>query len=1244
MKWTTDQQTIIDHRTGTMLVSAAAGSGKTAVLVQRILNWVVEDRRNIDEFLVVTFTKAAASQMKSKIRKALEKMQEAHPDDEHLIRQLSLIHRANIMTIDSFCKSIFNEHFGKLALDPTMRILDETEGVLLQEDVMEQVLEEAYENLEDAMTVLHGYMNDERSNENIRKLLQSICTRASSFPYPEEWLDAARQDAMAVTEDAIEQSVWMKLLIEDVKTILSEAEEYPERVYKEYTVIGQEVCPKNYQKYTTYFQQECQMIDKVKNARTYRELQEALSDKERAVSRFAWKNTGVPEDHYITELWKNYAEIKKDAKERVKASMETIVRHQQDVSDVLVTLIELSRKFMHAYNLEKQRRNCMDFNDVEHYALQILVDEQEDGSRIPSETAVLLRDSYVEIMIDEYQDSNDLQEAILTSIAKREGQEYSNMFMVGDIKQSIYKFRMARPKLFREKYDTYNPDIEADGVLKKIELKQNFRSRQEVLDAANVIFYQIMNRSLGGIVYDEKVALVPGRPFKELPAEVDFKTEILFVENTGAEESTTENPQSNEEEAADGIESDETTLEEITLEARVIAGKIHELCDSENPMPVWDEKLEAYRGCTYRDIVILLRSGKTITEEYRRVLMDVGIPVYAESGKGYFDSVEVTNILNMLSIVDNSRNDIALAGVLRSPFVGISEEQLAVIRCECRNGSLWDAVLAYISYEHEGDETAERLRGFMARLSVWKEKKTYCTIRELIWDILNETGYYEYVTAMPHGNIRQANIYKLIEKASAYETTSYQGLFDFLRYIERVRIAEQDFGEASVLGSSDNLVQIMTIHKSKGLEFPVVIVGNCGKQFNQMDTRKPVLVDADAYLAVNDKNLEKHYYEKTEKHESIKQHIREENIAEEMRIFYVAMTRAQEKLIMVGSVKSTLAKQEEYQMIRRRAVEMDETIPVKQVHQAMSKLPKIPKGKLLKCNSYLSWLAEGVYYMQNHGIDNHFLEYQIITPDTVDYQVSREIERSYNVARAWRERTDSNTSKTAENIVAARFGYVYPHMAAATRKGKLSVSEIKKMSQVVDEPERPVSKEYFVAMTSDHNAGASYGTLIHLVMEKIAFSSGETLDTVTAAIDHMVEAGIISEEERSTIPDRKVYNMLQSSLGLRMQAAEQRKQLYKEQQFVIGMPMCEVYSETEEQDLELIQGIIDAYFEEDDELVLMDYKTDRAPKDSGAKELSEKYREQLNYYKKTLEQLTGKRVKETYIYSFSLEEVVMVEV
>jgi ATP-dependent helicase/nuclease subunit A len=701
------------------------------------------------------------------------------------------------------------------------------------------------------------------------------------------------------------------------------------------------------------------------------------------------------------------------------------------------------------------------------------------------------------------------------------------------------------------------------------------------------------------------------------------------------------------------IEDTEESVEELTLEARVVAQRIQELCNPETAMPVWDESKGEYRPCTYRDIVILLRSGKGVIEEYRQVLMEAGIPVYADSGKGYFDSVEVKNVLNMLSVIDNSRDDIALAGVLRSPLVGLREEQLAEIRCECRDRSLWDAMCAYMTLEAVNQQTIACLQHFQTLLMQWKEMKTYSTIRELIWSILKETGYYEYVAAMPHGTIRQANIYKLIEKASAYESTSYRGLFDFLRYIERVRVAQQDFGEATVLGANENLVQIMTIHKSKGLEFPVVIIGGCGRQFNQQDTKQPVLIDADGFLAVDDKHLEKHYFERTKKRECLKQHIKEEGLAEEMRVLYVAMTRAQEKLILVGGVKKTLAKQENYQLLyssyqnrgdaQKRWIcpGMQSTVLETENTDYEKRFPTvIAKSRLLKCNSYLEWLTEGIVQLQNQQLSNNCLEYRIITPELMDWQIGEEIDRMERAVQTWQERIQMETTDEVLQDVYERFQWRYPHASAATRKGKLSVSEIKRMSQVVDEAAQNAQREYLAAVNSDVNAGASYGTLIHLVMEHMPFEAGASVETVEAAVVRMKEYGILTEEELGRIPVQKIYKMLNSSLGLRMQAAEKNGTLHKEQQFVIGMPMNEVYADTKEEDLELIQGIIDAYFEEDDALILMDYKTDKVAAEGGERELTERYHAQLEYYKRTLEQLTGKQVRETYIYSFFLDKVI----
>lgn len=1260
MEWTKEQKAVIDNRNGTLLISAAAGSGKTAVLVQRILDWVVKDGKNIDEFLVVTFTKAAASQMRTKIRNALEELQERYPENQHLVRQLSLIHRASITTIDSFCKEIVNEHFQTLGIDPTMRIMDETEGILLQEDVLKEILEQAYETKSEEMLELHQYMNALRSDDNIRGLIRRIHRQADSFPDPKQWLNQVRQDVMVTEPKRLEQQPWMQILVKEVRSTMEEVQKIPEQIALEYQ-MQTEYRPKTYEKCCQYFQEETQQIHQIMEAETYTDLYRAFNDSDRVYKRFAWKYSGIPESHDATVRWESYRKVKKEMASRVSLSLSEIQLQQQGVCSVLLTILDLTERFMNEYQKEKQTRNCMDFSDVEHYALTVLSEGMDQGVPMPTEVAKQLQNAYAEILIDEYQDSNDLQEAILTSIARREQGEYTNLFMVGDIKQSIYRFRMARPQLFQEKYERFSSDLNDVEKPRRIELKQNFRSRETVLKAINLFFYQLMMKSLGGIAYDDQIALVPGREFLENDLTGDYRTELLIlddyskgIEGIGEEEGVKgqENPKEDSE------EDEQDPDRKIELEARLAAARIHELCDSSNPLPVWDETLQDYRPCMYKDIVILLRTVRGWSEIFSQVLLDAGIPVYAESGKGYFDSVEVKNLLCILSLIDNARDDIALAGTLRSPLVSINSEELAHIRGICKQGDLWMAIHNYLVSEESHPEIKEKLEVFLKWVKRWKEKKTYSTIRELIWDILNTTGYYEYVGAMPSGKRRQGNILKLIEKASAYENTSYRGLFDFLRYIERMKITEQDFGEAVIMEGNDNLVQLMTIHKSKGLEFPVVLLCGCGKQFNQQDTKDTVLVDADCYLGVNYKNLEYHYFEKTEKRKVQAQHIKEENLAEELRILYVAMTRAQEKLILIGSVDSMTAKKnEDYHFLRNRyqageAVEGDKS----NTDSSTLKLESLGKYQVAKGDSYLDWFIPCMVRLQNHYNSQSCLTYRIVNPEDLDEQVIEDMTRLVEVEAFWKQCASCEDTEETVQALRQRFEWRYPYPIAAVRKGKLSVSEIKKMSQLVDEDfetassmegavvsktkSKPELNQKYKTEKAEMN-GATYGTLIHLVMEKLSFLQAESMEQIQAALKELKLQQIITEDEFTYIPVDKIYGMIHSGLGQRMKEAEQREMLYREKQFVIGIPMNRIYRDAEETDLELVQGIIDAYFEEDGELVLLDYKTDTVSKKNGQEELIQKYHTQLEYYKYTLEQLTGKTVKEAYIYSFCLDSVIL---
>lgn len=1008
------------------------------------------------------------------------------------------------------------------------------------------------------------------------------------------------------------------------------------------------------------------MLEMIGQAESYTELQAAFDNGWRTYKRFSWKNSGVPESHYATELWEAYSQIRKDAASQVAMPMLEILRQQEETAGVLQTLIRLTESFRTAFAKEKQRKNCMDFGDVEHYALQVLMECDPDGERYPTEAAGQLQEQYTEIMIDEYQDSNDLQEAILTSIARRDPEtgEYRNMFMVGDVKQSIYKFRMARPRLFQEKYQRFTDDLQAPGTGHKIELKQNFRSRAEVLESANLFFYQIMTEALGGIAYNEQVALVPGRVFPENEQEQMYRTELLMLDTCsanlpeyGGEETPATADTGNGSRRKDAGDEEETQ-DQMSLEAQMTAVRIQELCGGEQALPVWDESLRAYRPCRYQDIVILLRTVRGWSDVFRSVLTDAGIPVDAESGKGYFDSAEVKDILCMLAVIDNARDDIALAGALRSPLAAVNSEELAKIRIRHRRISLWDAVNRYVTEagrEQDADPVLDqKLEAFLERVSRWKKQKSACTIRELIWDILNETVYFDYVGAMPNGMRRQGNILKLIEKATAYETTSYRGLFDFLRYIERVRVTEQDFGESRGQESSENQVHIMTIHKSKGLEFPVVFVCGCGKRFNQMDTEDTVLVDAECYLGVNYKNLEQHYYEKTSKRNYLSRYMREENLAEELRILYVAMTRAQEKLILVGSIDRMTAKNNE--AYRKLYAEyLNHRTPVGREDTDIRMLQPLTKTLITKCNSYLTWFIQGIAQLENRGIRQTWMEYRIVEAGNQALYIERTVQDLLQRAKAWKEYAAYPECAEIAERIAERFGWKYPYPLAATGRGKLSVSEIKKMSQIADEEtavelelsgearqirqkERRERKKRIMAVTD----GAAYGTLVHLAMEKLSFREIKTREQVERELLEMERAGVLTGEERQRLPVDHIYHMVESELGRRMQAAEDRGQLYREQQFVAGIPMNEIHPDTQETDLELIQGVIDVYFEEDGELVLLDYKTDAVSAGHGEEELIKRYYAQLEYYRRILEQLTGKHVKETYIYSFSLEQTIRI--
>ncbi len=1212
MAWTQEQQRVIDERGSSILVSAAAGSGKTAVLVERILRQVLDEEHpcDIDEFLVVTFTNAAAAQMRDKIAAKLEQALEEKPESEHLMRQLLLVNRADITTIDSFCLKLVKEHFSLLNLDSAFAIGDPGMMELLKSDVLEELFDAKFQAEDNKIfTNLMDIFGSGYDDGKLRDIVLQIYHMASTYPLPSRWIAGAKEALMIDSEAKLEQTGWMEQLRKMIHIKAREALEFVEQ--------GKHICglPGGPDKNGAVAVEDETMIQEILCAEDYRSIYAAMQT--------PWRRLAVCRgDKYDKELVEKFKDIRNEYKAIInsisicKIPLEDVLNQIGEMRQYLIPLLELVEEFMEAFAEKKKNRKLMEFSDVEHMAYQLVCGGYDaEGKAVPTEVGRDIAGRYREIFIDEYQDSNFLQEDILCSISGVYRGDY-NMFMVGDVKQSIYRFRMARPDLFIEKYNRFSDS----GQEVKIELKNNFRSRDVVLQAVNYFFYQIIGEDLGGIRYDEHVALVPT---KEFPVgenlNLSDKTEIMIVDcNTEAYEE--ENP------------------DKLVLEAEMIAGRIKELVDVNTGLDIYDEDEQRYRRAEYRDIVILARSVKGLGESMYNTLTAHGIPVYLDDPKGYFNAVEIKTILSLLAVVDNSRQDIPLAAVLLSPMANITENELAVI-CDYAEKQLAHSTLLYdkcLCYEMEHqDGISEKLGRFFDIVDELKQDKTVMSISALIWKAIQMTGYYTYAMTMPMGAKRKANIDMLLEKAHSFENGYYKGLFHFLRYVEKLKINEVDFSEAHVLGDGENVVRILSMHKSKGLEYPIVFVSGLGKQFNQNDSKDSLILHSDYYLASMVMDRAHRFRKKSFMRECFRLLIKQENMAEEQRILYVAMTRAKEKLILTGGLSDVNQVMEKYaslasceDILLPYGIRQDAKSFMHLIIAAMVRYDTL--GNHLQAENIISWKIAGRETLHMKAVET--AAHQGYTMETIK-QMAKQTAKG-DAYRRYEE----------------NFAYRYPYEALTSIRSKMSISDIKKM-KAYDGQGYDIDTEFAVADIQEDReivsvdgthtglTGAERGTIVHKFMELLPFeelSGGADYRSFVRSFKNTLrERNIFDDRELSAINDSKICGMLDSHLGQRMIQAACRKELYKEQQFSIGIPAVQIYNEEQSQlpdvdDIVIVQGIVDAFFYENGQIVLMDYKTDRADEET----LLGRYRAQLDYYADTLRKLTGCPVKEKIMYSF----------
>ena len=1208
VKWTEEQQKVIQLRNRNILVSAAAGSGKTAVLVERIITMLTEDDPpvDVDKLLIVTFTEAAASEMKERIRLAIEKKLLEYPEDEHLKQQATLIHNAQITTIHSFCLSVIRDHFHAIDIDPGFRIGEEGELKLLRHDVLEEMLEEKYQEGSKSFLDFAAAYSTGRDDKKIEDLILKIYEFSRSYPDSEAWLESCVEAYRIPDVETLEKSSFMQKVMADIRKNLEDARE----LLAQAEMIA--LSPDGPAVYEATLDKDMQVIEELSAIRSYEKMAEAFTN-------IKWARIAANKDQTVLE--EKIEQVKK-IRELVKGIVKNIsgqyfyespqglVEDLKMCAPAMEELGNLVRLFGEKFEEQKRAQNIIDFSDMEQYALRILTEKSEDGF-VPSKIAQEYQKQFHEVMIDEYQDSNLIQEAILNSVSTCRSGRY-NIFMVGDVKQSIYRFRLSRPELFLEKFYTYNIE---ESQTQRIDLHRNFRSRKEVLESANAIFRQIMTEKLGGIVYDEQAALYPGA---EYPETENLKTEILLMDSDLDEYQKTDGDTSK------GIVS------ERELEARMIAMRIRELLRSQK---VVDKETGELRNVRYSDIVILTRSIKGFADVFTEVLNREGIPAYAGTSEGYFQTQEVGVLLDYLRVLDNRRQDIPLAAVLRSAFAEMSDEEMAEIRCMYPDKPFFESVAEYRVHGRE-QKIREKLEKCLGQMDELRLIVPYTPMHELLWKILDRTGYGDYVAAMPGGAQRRANLDMLIEKARAYEATSYKGLFHFVRYIEQLQKYDVDYGEASIEDEYADTVRVMTIHKSKGLEFPVVITAGMGKRFNMQDARSAVALHAGMGVGLDAVDLEY----RTKIPGIIKKVIQKEealeSLGEELRVLYVALTRAKEKLIITGTLSKPEDKIAGYQMFGK---DTEGTLSFSQLSHA---------------STYWDWILPAVLKCREGLFRIQILHIEDVVKESIEEEeksgLSRTVLENWNVEEIY--------EPSLHEMMQEQFAFSYPYEKSSERKLKFTVTELKKRAYEIASDEREEEQgECFYEepevvpllprfMRQEEGlTGAPRGTAYHRVMELLDFAGMQKYGNKQwfgGWLEEQVRHGRLEEEAAGCIRQADILEFLQCNSGKRMQEAARKQKLYREQPFVLGVDAKELYPEEEDGELILIQGIIDAYFEEPDGLVVLDYKTDKV---NNGKELAEKYQEQLRYYAKALEQMSGKKVKEQIIYSFTLRKEVYIE-
>ncbi len=1165
------------------------GSGKTAVLVERIINKVINEKVNIDEILVVTFTNAAASEMRERILDAIYKKLDEEPENENLQKQITLLNKASICTIDSFCLEVVRNYFYELEnISPNFRIADTTEIELLKQEVIDDIFEEKYESENEDFSKLINIYTSYRDDTPLKELVLKIYSYIQSNPFPEKWLNEKVEmfNLKSKLEEDFGQTIWGKVLLQEVKETAIDSIKSLETIERHLSV------EKELEKFWQVIRNDLEQLKILKDSTNSWDKSYEICQNLEFVT---W-----PRKNSNLEIKEKAKTARDEVKEKIKNITTKILNctskeANQDIYDmyeILKKLKDLILEFTKEFSKRKRDKNIVDFHDIEHFALEILLKTDENGNVQKSEIAKKYENKFKEVAIDEYQDSNLVQEYILTAVSNNK-----NIFMVGDVKQSIYKFRQAMPELFLEKYENYKKKEEKqeDDNL-KIQLFKNFRSKENVLKFTNNIFQDIMSKQLGDILYNEEEYLNLGASYPEIEQNQKIEINVIQTKETEDEEKTY--IEENEE-----LQDDEH-IEDIELEARFVANKIQELI--ENKYQVYDKKKDAYRDIEYKDIVILLRATSKSAPIYEQEILNLGMPVFADSSQEYLDSIEIQTIMSLLKIIDNPIQDIPLVTVLRSPIGKFTDDELIQIRLNDKKDNFYTCMQkAVISCD---EKLKNKIQNFLNNLDNWRKEQEYLALDELIWKIYVDTGYYNYVSLMPNGLLRQANLKMLFERAKQYETASFKGLYNFIHFIEKIHLSSGDLGAAKIIGENENVVRIMSIHKSKGLEFPVVFLSSTGKQFNLMDLNKSILLHQKMGIGVKYIDYEKQIQYDTLSKAAIRNEVFVETLAEEMRILYVALTRAKEKLIITGIEK-------DYEKLIEKMKQQIEQYPKQE--------NKINHILLKKYKKYLDWILL-VYLYEGENI-KEYTELNVYNKTELLNKLIKQDKEEVDIIKLLEEKKfEQDKLDKIEKIMEEEYRY----KDSISIPNKTTVTELKQLNNKVIRKDASFDTPKFMKNEVQETlTGAQKGTVLHLCMQKLEIGKQYRIEEIKELINNLKEREIITKLEAQSVNTNAILKFTKSRIWEELKNA---KEIHREESFYMTIPAKEIYNKELDEKI-VVQGIIDLYYiNSNNDLILLDYKTDYVQSEE---ELVQKYNSQLELYKKALESSLNRKVDKIYIYS-----------